>query len=551
MTDSQTILLATLPSAPAPAKAALPPASIVAPAKVAPATPVKAPFSPTAAPQHSNEAIERSIIDQSARGPVLTFFSTAIFWLIVSSVLGYIASKRLHDPAFILGPEWLYRMLGIDGLLRSIFDTNFAYGRVWPAYNTALIYGWCSLAGMGVATWLIGRLCRVAIQSPSVLQLGAWFWNAGVAVGVLMILGGHNSGLEYFEMVRGARVLMFIGYLCIGIWGLILFRYKRTAAPYISVSYLVAGFFLLPWFFGTADLVSGSQLPGVMKNIVNAWFQGGLFNLWFGCLGLASAYYFIPKVINQPIYSYNLAKIGFWGWVFLGGLTAMTKLNGGPVPAYLVTISIAASILSIVPIACLSVNLGRTMIGHTGKMASSPTLRFTYVGTVFFAIAAGLGVMGALRGVDSFTHFTTWDYGVKHTMLMGFFSMVMFGAIYYITPRLVGCEWLSRTFIKLHFLGTAYGGATIIALFLFGGLAAGFTLHDSTVDATALNPAREFTFANVPQNSGWQHVVRTYIGYTFFGVAQIIFAIHFIFMRLRIGQPAGEPTLMSNPGETH
>ena len=66
-----------------------------------------------------------------------------------------------------------------------------------------------------------------------------------------------------------------------------------------------------------------------------------------------------------------------------------------------------------------------------------------------------------------------------------------------------------------------------------------------------MNPGREFTFANVPQNGGWQHVIRTYIGYVFFGVAQIIFAIHFIFMRLRIGQPAGEPTLMSNPGEAH
>ena len=545
MTDSQTILLATLPSAPqtpAPVKAVLPPSSI-APAKIA--------AKPVVEPKHSNESIERSLIDQSARGPVLTFFSTAIFWLLVSTVLGYIASKRLHEPEFIIGPEWLYKAVGIDGLLRSIWDNCFTYGRVWPAYNTALIYGWCSLAGMGVATWLIGRLCRVSITSPAVLQLGAWFWNIGVAVGVIMLLGGNNTGLEYFELHRGARILMFIGYLFIGVWGLILFRYKRTVAPYISVSYLVAGFFLFPWFFGAADLLTSAAMPGVMKNIVNAWYQGGLFNLWFGCIGLASAYYFIPKVINQPIYSYNLAKIGFWGWVFLGGLTAMTKLNGGPVPAYLITISIAASILSIIPIACLTVNIGRTMLGHTEKMAYSPTLRFTYVGTVFFAIAAGLGVLGALRGVDSFTHFTTWDYGVKHTLLMGFFSMVMFGAIYYITPRLVGCEWLSRTFIKLHFLGTAYGGATIIALFLFGGLSAGFALHDSAVDPSAANPGREFIFTNVLQNGGWQHIVRTYIGYVFFGLAQIIFAIHFTFMRLRIGQPAGEPTLMANPGEAH
>jgi cytochrome c oxidase cbb3-type subunit I len=120
---------------------------------------------------------------------------------------------------------------------------------------------------------------------------------------------------------------------------------------------------------------------------------------------------------------------------------------------------------------------------------------------------------------------------------------VMFGAIYYITPRLVGCEWLSRTFIKLHFLGTAYGGATIIGLFLFGGLAMGFTLNSPA--------ANDVAFYNVVQNAGAYQAVKTYIGYTLFGIAQIIFAIHFFFMRLRIGQPAGEPTLLANPGEAH
>lgn len=488
------------------------------------------------------EQVERALIDQSARGPVLTFFTTAVFWLLVSVVLGYIASKKLHAPDFILGPEFLYRWLGIHGLMESFFE-RLTYGRVWPAYTTALIYGWCSLAGMGAATWLIGRLTRVAIKAPAVLQFGAWFWNAGVALGVITILGGYNSGLEYFEMHRAARICLFAGYLFIGIWGLILFRYRRQQTPYISVWYLAAAFFLFPWFFGTTDVLSAIEAGGVMKNVVNAWYQNGLFNLWLGCIGIAVAYYLIPKVINRPIFSYNLATIGFWSWIFLGGLTAMTRLNGGPVPAYLVTLSIAASILLIIPIVTLTVNFTRTMKGHTGMMASSPTLRFTFVGTVFFSIAAGLGVLSSLRSVDKFTHFTAWSHGQMHLVTLGFFSMVMFGAIYYITPRLVGCEWLSRTFIKVHFFGTAYGAATIIALFLFGGLATGFALNEPTADQMA--------FYNVSGIGNAYMPVKTYIGYVFFGVAQVVFAFHFLLMRLRIGQPAGEPTLLETPGEGH
>lgn len=516
-------------------------APAAAPAPVT--SPASAPKKPEVSPRDV-ENLERALIDQSARGPVLTFFTTAILWLLVSCTLGYIASKKLHDPGFILGPEWLYRLLGVHGWAQWFFD-RLSYGRVWPAYNAALIYGWCSLAGMGTATWLIGRLTRVAIRAPLILQFGAWFWNIGLLAGVIALLtGGYNSGLEYFELHPAAKGCMLLGYLMIGVWGVILFRYRRTAAPYISVSYLVAAFFLFPWFFGaTQFLTTGSVVTGVTKNIVLAWYQGGLFNLWFTCLGLAAAYYFIPKVINKSIYSYNLAKIGFWSWVFLGGLTALTRLSGGPIPAYLITLSVAASILLIIPIATVLTNLAQTMKGNAGMMAWSPTLRFVWVGTVFFGLAAGLGVLGSLRSVDSVMHFTQWNYGQTHALLIGFFSLVMFGAIYYITPRLVGCEWLSRSFIKLHFLGTAYGGGTIIALFLISGIWMGFTMNEPA--------GKEYAFYNVPQSMLFAQAVKSYLGYFIFGIAQIIFAVHFLFMRLRIGQPAGEPTLLMNPEDAH
>src|SRR5689334_12501931 len=97
------------------------------------------------------ENVERALIDQSARGPVLTFFTTAIFWLLVSSVLGYLASKNLHAPGSILGPEWLYKLLHVHRASQYVFE-HLTYGRLWPAYTTALVYGWCSLAGLGVAT---------------------------------------------------------------------------------------------------------------------------------------------------------------------------------------------------------------------------------------------------------------------------------------------------------------------------------------------------------------------------------------------------------------
>jgi Cbb3-type cytochrome oxidase, subunit 1 len=40
---------------------------------------------------------------------------------------------------------------------------------------------------------------------------------------------------------------------------------------------------------------------------------------------------------------------------------------------------------------------------------------------------------------------------------MRFFTMTIFGSMYYIVPRLVGREWRYGSLIKLHFWASAYG----------------------------------------------------------------------------------------------
>src|SRR4030095_1650736 len=104
----------------------------------------------------------------------------------------------------------------------------------------------------------------------------------------------------------------------------------------------------------------------------------------------------------------------------------------------------------------------------------------------------------SVRGPDSVVHFTLFNSAMNDLLLYGFFSMVMFGAIYYITPRLVGCEWLSRTLIKLHFLGSAYGGGMVIASLFFSGLAFGLTVAepDSTY-AQAIQVAQIYTVGRI------------------------------------------------------
>ncbi len=465
-------------------------------------------------------SIERATIDAAAAGPVLLFFTTAIGWLLLSTVFGFITSVKLHHPGFLADCSWL------------------TYGRIAPAYNLTLTYGWASLAGMGVGIWLMSRLCRVSIRYPGFLVFGALLWNLGLVIGILCILAGKTSGIEGMEIPRAAAAIMFLGYVLVGLWGAILYRFRRKSPVYISVWYLLGAFFWFPWLFGVAQLLNGlPQLQGVMQSVVAAWYSQSILVLWFTAIGLAAAYYLIPKVVNTPIYSYNLATIGFWTFALFGGLTAMVRLSGGPIPAWLATVSIAASLMMLVPIATVTTNLIFTMRGHTQMVYYSPTIRFTYFGTVAFAVASVVGILTSLRSVDSIVHFTQFQAAQHQLVIYAFFSMIMFGAIYYITPRLVGCEWLSSTLIKLHFWGAAYGGGVLIAMLAFSGLAAGLAMIDP-----------EATFTQVI-GIGQVYLAGHTLAIGFVAIAHIIFALHFLLMLLRIGQPGGAPTLFAVPGE--
>lgn len=481
----------------------------------APASPATAPAGAAAAPDRKL-AIERATIDASTAGPVLFFFGSAVLWLLAATALGFISSVQMHSPRFLADCPFL------------------TYGRVWPAYQHAILYGWASQAGIGVGLWLLSRLCRVEMKASGVLMIAGLFWNVGLTVGVIQLLSGVTSGVVGLELRGGAAGIMFIGYAIVALWAAMIFGLRRQGPAYISVWYLLAAFLWLPWAFGLGYLAQ--QLPGlqgVMKNVVAAWAGHSLVTMWITGVGLAAAYYLIPKVINRPIYSYNLAAIGFWSWLIFGGLTSMVRLSGGPVPAWLVTLSIAAHILLIVQIVTVTANLVLTMKDQYHMVYHSPTIRFTFFGAIAFSIASVVSLLASLRSVDAMLHFTDATTAVDMMFTYAFFSMAMFGAIYYIMPRLVGCEWLSSSMISIHFWGAAYGGGMVILVLLFGGIYHGATLG-----------APEALFSQVIESYYPFHVGRT-LGLFFLSLGQLVFALHFLLMLLRIGQPGGQATLFA------
>jgi cytochrome c oxidase cbb3-type subunit 1 len=459
------------------------------------------------------EFATRIEVDRSCRGPVLFFFTTGLLWLLLGTLFGFLASFKMHSPELLADYPWL------------------TWGRVRMAHLNAVIYGWASLSGIGVAIWLMGRLCRQRLQGVPICIAAGVLWNLAVAIGIVGILAGHSTSVEWLEFPGYAVPPLVVGFVLVSIWGVIMFRKRRPGHVYVSQWYLFAALFWFPWLYSTAQLII-QHLPirGVVIGAVNWWYGHNVLGLWFTPIGLAAAYYFIPKVIGRPVHSYYLSALGFWTLALFYSWNGMHHLIGGPYPAWLITASVVASMMMIIPVLTVAINHHMTMRGNFHMLAVSPTLRFVVFGAMAYTLVSLQGILMAFRSFNKITHFTHYTVGHSHLGLYAFYTMIIFGAMYYIVPRLVGCEWRWPSMIKLHFWLAAYGILVMVGVLTVAGFAQG---------AALLN--LDYTFMDTVNLTKPYLVARSFSGVAL-AVAHFVFFGHFMMMLFGRGRKPGSPT---------
>ncbi len=399
--------------------------------------------------------------DASSRRPVLFCFATAIAWLLAGSIFGTIASLKLHLPDLWVGQPWL------------------TFGRMRAAHLNAMIYGWASTAMLGVSLWMIPRLVHRELRAARAAEAGLALWNVGVVLGVGGILAGHTDGLEWLEMPRyWADPWLIVGGGLVGVPLLLTLAAREVDHLYVSVWYVMASFLWFPAIFLVGNWPGWS---GVESAGVNWFYAHNALGLWLTAVNLGAAYYFIPKVLGRPIHSYQLSLLGFWALAFFYALNGMHHLIGGPLPTWMITTSIVASVLMLIPVLAVAVNHHMTMVGRFGALRYSATLRFVVIGSIAYTAVSLQGMFTALREVNRLTHFTHWTIAHAHVGVYLFVTFILFGSIYYIMPRIVRREWPSGSLIRWHFWLVLVGmGLYVVGLTVVGVLQ-GLAWLDPTV----------------------------------------------------------------------
>ncbi|MEC5126403.1 cbb3-type cytochrome c oxidase subunit I [Verrucomicrobiales bacterium BCK34] len=404
------------------------------------------------------EMSERAAIDRSARFPVLFFFTSAAAWLLVATLLGFFSSLKLSVPGLWDNCQFL------------------GYGRLFPAHMNALVYGWAMQAGLGVVLWLMARLSRNKIEHPVAIIVAGALWNAGVTLSVITVWFGFGNSMPLLDFPAWVWPVLAISYALIVVWIVPMFRQRGESLIYVSEMFVLGAVVWFPWIFITANLLINKGSAPVMAAGTNAWFITNLSYFWMAPIALAIAYYIVPKISGRAVFSYPLAQVSFWLLAGLAGWTGFARYMGGPFPAWMSAVSSTASIFILLAVLVTVVNILMTLKGATKIWEFSPSLRFTVFGMLMLAAYALLSAVSSTYYFGKNLQFSHFVVGLDTLAFYGFFSMTVFGAIYFIVPRITGSEWPSGKRIRTHFWFSAYGIITLVVCMLVGGIAQGGSL---------------------------------------------------------------------------
>ncbi len=409
-------------------------------------------------------------IDRSAQWALLLLLASGLVWLAVGGMLALVHSIQLHTPGFLAASEW------------------FTFGRTQAAAETALVYGWAANAGFAVALWLLARLGGAPLRGLGLVKIGGAFWNLGVTLGLIGILAGDLTSFSLLQTPVYVQPLLLIAFAAIGTAGVLAWSGRRVGRTFAAQWYAVAALFAFPWVYSVAQaMLFAVPVRGTMQAVVAAWAAQNVLSLWLGPLALAAAYYLVPKITGRTLPAYDLAAWGFGVLLFIGPWTGGRHLVGGPVPAWVPTVGIACSLLLLFHFAVVAINLR----GVFGNPTGSTALRFVALGVAAYVLGGLADAGTALRGVAKIVQFTYVAEAQTMLAILGGFTLPVFGAIYFLTPRVTGRAWASDGLIKLHLGAAGFGLALLVVGLTGAGLGQGLGLNEAgTTFAAIFDSAR-------------------------------------------------------------
>jgi len=373
--------------------------------------------------------------DDSVKG----FITWSIIWGTISVLVGILISLQLAWPQLNVAPY-------------------LTYGRLRPIHTNAGIFGWGIGSFIGLFFYITQRLTKTQLWSPGLARVTLWLFNIGIASAAVTLAMGINRTKEYAELEWPLAVVVAIIWVLFSINVFMTILKRKEEQMYISLWYIMAALVGVTVLYVINNLGMPLHLfksypifAGTNDANVQWWYGHNAVAMVLTAPPLAIFYYFLPKVTGNPIFSHRMGIIAFWSLIFMYLWTGAHHLLWTPVPDWIQTLAMAFSIMLIAPSWGAVFNGYLTMNGQWEQLKTNYLVKFLICGITFYGLQTLQGPMQSIRSFSAFIHYTDWVPGHVHMGTLGWVSMVLYAAIYYVTTTTNETEIYSEKLVDVHF----------------------------------------------------------------------------------------------------
>jgi cytochrome c oxidase cbb3-type subunit I len=405
---------------------------------------------------------------------VRQFSVMAVVWGVVGMLVGVVIASQLAWPEFLGGIPWL------------------SYGRLRPLHTNAVIFAFGGCALMGTSYYVVQRTSNVRLFSDALAGFTFWGWQLVILAAAITLPLGYTQGKEYAELEWPIDILIAV------VWVAYAIVFFGTL-----VKRKVEHIYVANWFYGAfivavavLHIVNSAAIPvsltksysayaGVQDAMVQWWYGHNAVGFFLTAGFLGMMYYFIPKQIERPVYSYRLSIVHFWALIFTYMWAGPHHLHYTALPDWAQSIGMVFSLILLAPSWGGMVNGIMTLSGAWSKLRSDPILRFLIVSLSFYGMSTFEGPMMAIKTVNALSHYTDWTVGHVHSGALGWVGFISIGSLYYLIPRLFGqTQMYSKRLIEVHFWVATIGVVLYIASMWIAGVMQGLMWRAVNEDGT-------------------------------------------------------------------
>ncbi|MBI1889361.1 MAG: cytochrome-c oxidase, cbb3-type subunit I [Burkholderiales bacterium] len=405
---------------------------------------------------------------------VRQFSIMAVVWGVVGMLVGVFIAAQLAWPELNFGIPWL------------------SYGRLRPLHTNAVIFAFGGCALMATSFYTVQRTCNTRLFCDKLAGFVFWGWQAVIVAAALSLPLGYTSGKEYAELEWPIDILIAL------VWVAYAIVFFGTLAKRKVEHIYVAN-----WFFGgfiatvaILHIVNSAAMPvsfmksysayaGVQDAMIQWWYGHNAVGFFLTAGFLGMMYYFVPKQVGRPIYSYRLSIVHFWALIFTYMWAGPHHLHYTALPDWAQSLGMVFSLILLAPSWGGMINGMMTLSGAWDKLRSDPILRFLIVSLSFYGMSTFEGPMMSIKTVNALSHYTDWTVGHVHSGALGWVGFISIGSLYYLVPRLFGrAEMYSKKLIEVHFWIATIGVVLYIASMWIAGVMQGLMWRAVNGDGT-------------------------------------------------------------------